>query len=260
MKIKNSIVAVIVIAAGFTSCKKDNTTIPPTAPEVIKNERLILVSADANDTYTFSFNPDKSVKKVEWGSGSQKSFSYSNNLVTAITTINGKKIGEDVYELKNGITQKQTATYLDGNGNINAQTVATYIYNTGGLLEKAAYITNGANGGYVQYTYDNNKDLKEYSYYNGAGALQAKAVYEYATLTEDKSATFGRYNTSGDNNLFPRLSKHIYTKITQSYPLTNTIETYTYSHTLDAKGYVVKQVLKDKNGTTLNEINNTWEQ
>lgn len=245
----------------FHLAKKNSTTVANSTTEAIKNERLLLVSAAAQDgTYNFSFTAGRLVKAVTWNNGATiKSFSYAGNTVTAITTENGKKTAENIYTLSNGIAQKQTTAYFDANGNSTDQYTTSFNYNAAGLLEKTIYLKNGASNGYAQYNYDSNKDLTEFSYYNGSGTLQSRSMYEYNFLIADKAATFGRYNTSGDNYLFPRLSKHLCTKRTAFSPVTNITSIYTYTYTTDALGYEIKQVVKDANGTVIEEITNTWE-
>src|SRR5258705_10517082 len=193
MKLKIFSFMLLVLAMAFTSCKKESTITnsTPIAP-VTPNERLLLSVTGMNSNYSCEYNSDKTVKSCTWGGGTLKgSFSYPANKLVIIYYDNNVKNSDYVFELSNGIAQKQTSNNYAINGTIIDTYVNLYSYNAGGQLIKETFTKNAVNCGSVDWGYYNNGDLSGVTGKNQNGILKLQNTYGYNLSLFDKTGSYG---------------------------------------------------------------------
>src|SRR5258705_634318 len=259
MKLKTFAILLFVLAMAFTSCKKESTITNsiPVAP-VTPNERLLLSVTGMNSNYSFEYNSDRTVKSYTWGGGTLKgSFSYPANKLVIIYYDNNVKNSDYVFELSNGIAQKQTSNNYAINGTIIDTYVNLYSYNAGGQLIKETFTKNAVNGGSVDWSYDNNGDLSGLTVKDQNGTITWQSTYEYDLSLLDKSVSYGQFNSVGAGSVFPKKAKHLIKK--QTTIENNITKTYNYTYTLDAQGYVLTAIVKDNANVLADNWTNTWQ-
>jgi hypothetical protein len=252
---KNVVLAMLIFAAAFTSCKKENDIVKNETPvPVAPNERFLLSSSDTYNSYTFEYNADKTLKKYTVNGGYWE-FTYQPNKVIETYYFNNIKRGYVVNELLNGIAQKQTTIYYDVNGAVSNTYTDTYTYNTKGLLSKEEFTQDGNYAGTANWTYDNNDDLINYFATDKNGATISNSNYEYDLNLPEKSGSFGQFNSSATGSMFPKKSKHLVKKQT----VVSSNEHYFFTYTLDASGYVLSSIMKDDASVVVGTTTNTWQ-
>jgi hypothetical protein len=256
MKLNHLIAVSAIIISALSSCKKD-ASISNDNP-ASNGEKMLVKTVFDNDTYTYEYTSDKKLKSYTYGNGHGKiTFEYQPNLLTNMVFIDNVSKGVLKFELVNGICQRLTGTYYDGNGNISDEYITDYIYNAKGLLDKESYTKNGNYDGYTTHTYDANNEVQKKVSVDKNGIPYRTAEFEYDAALPEKAGPISQFYAGGTAYLFPKMANHLIKKKTVTD--NSGVSVYTYARTMDAQGYVLTEKLKDAADVILGTLTNTWQ-
>lgn len=245
-----SCMVLLVVAAGCD----DHPVQPTIEPEPLQNERLILASDRMYGFANIEYNQDKMPTKFEKDKvGEIVTIAYAPNLCTFETTTNGQIVSRQVYQLVNGVAEKMTNYYLNGNGQLNENYVTLYSYK-GGKLDREEIYENGKLSSSFHFFYVGD-DISAVEGYDSNGVLLATEKFEYTDLL-DRSASLNQWNYM-DGHLFPRKSKHLQKEhVVEKKGAVFAHISYTYA--LDPQGYVTN-VEATYNNKSKEVWTNTWQ-
>ena len=185
----------------------------------------------------------------------KKTFTYANNHLIWVITSNNIKLMETDFTLLNGVAQTAVTKTWEMNGTPKDEYLTYYLYNNLGFLVKDSIFKNGQFAGAYRYEYNNDKDLSNRKDIDANGTIVGDIDFEYDLSHLDKTGSYGQFDNSGTNEIFPRKAKHMI-KSRHSKLLNNI---YTYTYTYDADGYVTHGQIKNTTNGETDTFNNTWQ-
>ncbi|MEO6284550.1 MAG: hypothetical protein ABIN80_08015 [Dyadobacter sp.] len=243
------------------ACKKDEAQLgPEPIPVPMGDERLLKQSSLHFGVDSIAYNADKMPERLLIaGPGDLVTMTYSGNIVTYRNLKFGKAFAKRVYEFENEVVKKSTFYAVGKEGKETESAANTYFYKDGKLIKDVYSATDpSVQGFYIEYFYDSaNENVSVKKVHDKAGNLLEKTTFEYSDIL-DKSGFINQWTSNMDGTLFPRKSKYL--KIKQVVEGNNSVQTSTFTYTLDAQGYVIKGKRVDDNGIQKEtEWTNTWQ-
>lgn len=259
MKKNYFLLAVIMTALSFVSCRKENVSAPDNAATPVEpNERPLLTYKSNYSDITFMYNADKTIKNYTWANGTaQAEFTYPPNKLYKVISSNGVKEVDYVYELSGGIAQKMTATVYNPNGIVIYTGTFKYFYNANKQLVKYEIAKNGILMEWVERSYNADGDMVFSVTKNANGVIIRTATYEYDHSILDKAGSYGQSESNGAGSVLPKLSKYMIKR--QTTVENNTTTILHYSYTTDAMGYVITGQIKNDQNVILDTWTQTWQ-
>jgi hypothetical protein len=255
---RKNLIAIVFILA-LASCKKEDNSIQPTGPTVLKHLTRISHSP-ASPTRVVDFTYDAQGRLVK-----QENFEdIDEEIVTGNTVVyrqTRKSEGNRITALVNGTldangrvtTASGTTEYIQG---VPIQVQWNFEYNADGYLSKYTDTRNGNDIYVFAYTYLDG-DVAEMAVTRN-GVYQYGVQFEYGGI-EDKIG-LGQQYASGFTvaGLEGKTNKHLlktYKSIASDHTIWNN-ENYTY--TLDADGFPTKETITNSNNSPANVYDFTY--
>jgi hypothetical protein len=182
---KKKLLYVIPAVLFFVSCKKDNATNPPPAPQEPVTQIASIKQTRNNDaaydlTKEFFYDSEGRLKEIKYSGANSnmagEKYTYSGNTAQYRYLVAGTEYAYasvDYTLSNNGVVEKKLYPVL--------QIGDQYEYNSAGFITRQTYLRNGSGDGYAIYHYSGNNVLDSISGFTAAGIKTIAYVFTYTT-------------------------------------------------------------------------------